>query len=476
MRRLALAVFGLLLSASHPASAVALKSCHVPGVKEAVLCGVFQVPENRALANGRSLPLKVVVLPARTRPAQEPLFFLSGGPGEAATDAADGFATIDWLRKTHDVVFLDMRGTGEGTKLQCDDLGGSEADPQEYIEPLFHQGLAYAACAKKLSKSADLTQYTTTIAMRDMDDLRKALGYGKIDIIGASYGTRAAIVYLHLYGENVRAAILSGVSPTEDRSPLRHAAAAQRAFDILVAQCAADAACHKAFPDPKGDLAAILDRLRAKPVPVTLTDPRTHRPVTLTETPAAFGDGLRLMLYGEETGRRVPLILARARAGDFTPFAELALYHGQGMKEDIALGLLLSVSCTEDLSRIRPEEIAKETQGDFIGDYRVRGQMAACSVWPKGALPADYGAPFTSRVPVLLVSGNLDPVTPPFWGEIAKKNFPDSLHVVVPGAHVSDSDCLEAIDRRFLETADPKNLETSCLTNTKLPPFALPRT
>lgn len=472
MRRFLLAL-ALLLLAAPCASALALKSCRVPDVKEAVLCGVFDVPENRALAHGRMLPLKVVVLPARTKPAAEPLFFLDGGPGEAATQSAPGFATIDWLRKTHDVVFMDMRGTGEGDKLQCDELGGSPAEPQHYIEPVFSQGTAYAACAKRLSKSADLTQYTTANAMHDEDDLRAALGYGKIDLLGGSYGTRAGIVYLHDYGKNVREAMLSGVSPMDDSAPLYHGEAAQRAFDILAAQCASDAACHRTFPDPKGDLAAILSRLHAKPASVTITDPRTHKPVVLTETPATFGDGLRVMLYDEDNGRRVPLLLARARAGDFAPFVEASLEHGRGMKEDLALGLLLSVTCTEDVWRIHPDEVAKATAGVFIGDYRVRGQMAACSVWPQGERPSDYTVPFAANVPVLLISGNLDPVTPPHWGEEARKYFPDSLHIVVPGAHVSGSDCLIDIQRRFLESADLKHLDTSCIARIKLPPFAL---
>src|SRR6185437_2589205 len=131
--------------------------------------------------------------------------------------------------------------------------------------------------------------------------------------------------------------------------------------------------------------------------------------------------------------RRVPLLLKRARAGDYRPFAEIAMEHGRGLKQDVAMGLLLSVSCSEDVNRIRPEEVAKATAGSFIGDYRVRGQMAACSVWPKAQLAPDYDTPYRSNVPVLLVSGNLDPVTPPRWGAEAAKYFPNSLHIVVPG-------------------------------------------
>ena len=98
---------------------------------------------------------------------------------------------------------------------------------------------------------------------------------------------------------------------------------------------------------------------------------------------------------------------------------------------------------------------------------------AACGAWPKGELPADYAAPFTSQVPVLLISGDLDPVTPPHWGVDAQKSFPNSLHVVMPGAHVSDNDCVAALMKTFLATASVKSLDTSCVAKTKLPPFEM---
>jgi pimeloyl-ACP methyl ester carboxylesterase len=471
--RLFAAAFAVLCLASPGRAGLALKSCHVDGTKEVLLCGTFVVPENRAIEGARTLPLEVVVVPAKNKPAKEPIFFLAGGPGQAATGNAAGFAT-EWTRQDHDVVLMDMRGTGKGNRLDCH-VGGSDANPQEYIEPLFLDGARYGACAKALSKTADLTQYTTTEAMRDLEDLRRALGYGKIDLIGGSYGTRAGMVYMHLFPGSVRAAVLSGLDPMADRSPLYHARAAQGAFDTLAAQCAADAVCHKAFPDPKGDLDAVLATLRKAPARVTAKNPATGKPIQVRLTASAFGDGLRVMLYDEEMGRRVPLLLKKARAGDYGPFADIALDHGRGMAQDIAMGLLLSVTCTEDVSRIRPEEVAKETAGSFIGDFRVRGQMAACSTWPKGVLPKDYSGPFRVNVPALLVSGNLDPVTPAHWGAETQRYFPNSLHVVVPGAHVSGGPCVEAIIKRFIATADVKSLDTSCIATEKLPPFALPK-
>ena len=456
---------------SAKAGGLALKACHPEAVKETLRCGTLFVPENRARPQGRKLALEVIIVPARKQPAREPVFLLSGGPGQAATDKAAGFARQPFT-PDNDVVLVNFRGTGAATRLDCPQ-GGSDEHPQSYLEPLFHAGTAYAACAKALSKKADLTQYSTDAAMQDLEDARRALGYGKIDLVGGSYGTRAAIVYIHRYAQNVRAAVLSGVVPFSNRSPLYHAAAAKRAFAILARQCAEDAACHRVFPDPKGDLDAILARLKAHPAQIALKNPKTGKPLTVTLTASAFGDGLRVMLYDEAMGRRVPLLLKRARAGDYRPFAQAAMEHGRGIAQDIALGLLASTECGEDTDRIRPGEVARETAGSFIGDYRVRGQMAACSVWPKAQLAPDYDTPYRSDVPVLLISGNLDPVTPPQWGAEAARYFPNSLHIVVPGAHVSDSACLDSIMKQFLKTASVQGLNTACIGKSRLPPFVL---
>lgn len=453
------------------AQAVALKPCAIPNAKGPLLCGTFVVPENYEHPRRRQLPLKLIVVPSETKPAKEPVLLLAGGPGGAVTEEA-GDISSTWLRKEHDVVLLDMRGTGEGTKLDCD-LGKSAARPEQLMEPLLHEGTRYAACAKELSKKADLTQYTSTIAMRDLDDLRKVLGYGKINLWGGSYGTRAAMVYLHLYPQNARSAILSGMSPMDERGPLDYAAAAERSLELVLKQCAEDTACHKAFPDPRGDLNAVVAALKIKPAIVTLNVPPTGKPAQVPLTVSAFTDSLRVMLYDTETERRIPLLLSRARSGDFSEFANVALHHGVAMKESIAMGLLLSVTCNEELSRINPKEIPGAVGNSFIGDYRVRGQMAACSVWPTGPIAKDFDKPFTTDVPVLIISGNLDPVTPPHWGEDAKRYFPNSLHVIAPGGHVSYNNCLDRVKQQFLATASVKGLDASCIVNEKLPPFAL---
>jgi len=468
----ALAVFALAFAVPATAAPIRLEACKIPGAKVAARCGTMTVPENRAISGGRMLPLHVVVIPARKPSGKLPIFYFAGGPGQAATDLAAHVPPDDWHIADRDLVLMDLRGTGRGTKLDCA-LGVSDGNIETYLEPLFHDTRAVAACATRLSRNADLSQYTTPNSMRDIDDLRAALGYDRIDIDSGSYGTRDAIVYMHMFPEHVHAAVLSGLAPMANRTPLYHAHAAERAIETLFAQCAADAQCHKTFPDPKADLDAILASLKAKPAPVVVKHPVTGKPVTIALTQSAFASGLRVMLYDEEEGRRIPLLLRKARAGDYTPFAQAALENGRGLAQGIAVGLLLAISCSEDTNRIDPGEVAKETGDSFIGDARVRGQMAACSVWPKTQLPTDYWTPFASKIPVLLISGNLDPVTPPRWGAEEHRLLANSLHVVMPGAHVAGNACVDKMSEQLLDTADIAKVDTSCAKTTKLPPWVL---
>lgn len=436
-------------------------------------CGTFLVPENRRLARSRMLPLRLVILPSRSTRPRDPVFILSGGPGQPATDLAQYYHG-GWQSGNHAVVLMDLRGTGGGAALSCS-LGGSDEYLQGYLDGYLADGAGYAACRDTLRQRADLRQYTTMNAMRDLDELRQALGYRRINLEGGSYGTRAAITYIRMFPEHVHAALLFSVVAIENRAPLYHAAAAQRAFGLLVGQCRADAACRAAYPDIAGDLQAVLERLRAEPARVRVPHPVTGLPTEVRLGASGFADALRVMLYSVDSGRRVPLLLKRARAGDLVPFAEAGLRSSRGLMQSIRPGLLLSFTCAEDVSRIRPEEVARETAGSFIGDQRVRNQMAACSVWPKRDVPSDYYRPLRSRVPVILVSGDLDPVTPPSWGEIALRYFPNGMHVVIPGTHTPTNDCVNELGRKLFLTGTVRGLDGNCAAATKLPPFDLPQ-
>lgn len=458
-----------------------LAPCHISregdqgagGAEANARCGTFLVPENRGLARSRMLPLRLVILPSRSPRQREPVFILSGGPGQPATDQAQYYQG-GWQSENHEVVLLDLRGTGEGTALDCS-LGGSDDDIQGYLDGYLADGAGYAACRDALQRHADLRQYTTMSAMRDLDELRQALGYRRINLEGGSYGTRAAITYIRMFPERVHAALLFSLVPLENRAPLYHAAAAQRALDVLVGQCRADAQCNAAYPDITGDLEAVLERLRAEPARIRVPHPVTGVPTEIRLGASGFADALRVMLYSVDSGRRVPLLLKRARAGDVVPFAEAALLSSRRFTQSIRAGLLLSFTCAEDVSRIRPAEVARETAGSFIGDQRVRSQMAACSVWPKGDVPSGYYRPLRTQVPAILVSGNLDPVTPPSWGELALRYFPNGIHIVLPGTHTPTNDCVNDLGRKLFLTGTTRGLNGNCAAATTLPAFAPPQ-
>jgi pimeloyl-ACP methyl ester carboxylesterase len=415
------------------------------------------------------LDLHVIIVPARSGNSAEPIFVLAGGPGQAATEMAWDFA--DDATIENDLVFLDLRGTSAGQALDCT-FGVSDENAARYLEPFLAAESGYAACRDELSKTADLTQYTTMIAMQDVDDLRIALGKEKIHLDGGSYGTRAAMVYMHMFGSHVKTAFLSGLVPVENRSPLYHAFAAQRAFDLLVEQCSADARCHAAYPSVAEDLRDVLQRLREKPASLRVPHPVTHDPIDVTLTAEGFADGLRTMLYDAESERRVPLLLRQAGKGDLAPFAEAALASHRSFDKTIHVGLMLSFTCAEDTSRIRADEVEKETKGSFIADQRVRSQMAACAVWPQSHIPPEYYRSFRTDVPTVLISGEIDPVTPPQWGELALRSFPNGRHLVFPGAHVSYNDCIAQLARDLRRSGTTVGLDTSCVASVRNPPFA----
>jgi len=405
-----------------------LEPCEVRGVDGTALCGTYEVWEDRDAQAGRRIGLNIVVLPALDpRPELGAYVVLAGGPGGAATPNAARFAN-SWQREHQDILLVDQRGTGLSNPLGCD-LSRPGDTAQAYLEAPFARLAEFEACRDSLSESADLTLYTTPIAMDDLNEVREALGYDTLTVTGGSYGSRAALVYLRRHPETVRAAVINGIAPIAFTNPLYHASAAQKALDVTFAECAATAECAAAFPDlgPKFD--ELMARLEADPAKVTITDPDTGEPVEITLTRSGFAEALRVFSYAMPRARSVPLLIYRAWQGDYAPFAQAGVNSTRGINLILKIGMLLSVTCVEDVARIDPHTIDDITGGTYLGDERVRTQMEVCSIWPKGRIPANYGEPVRADVPVLVLSGTHDPVTGPNWGADAASHLPNSLRM-----------------------------------------------
>lgn len=454
---------------------ITLTDCQLPNVQGTLKCGEYEVFENRSTRKGRKIKLKILVFPA-TGPnrAPDPFVYIPGGPGSSATEDAPYIAAeYAKIRERRDLLFIDQRGTGGSHPLNCEFF--NPADPQSYLG-YFYPLDQVKKCRTELEAIADLTLYTTPIAMDDFDDVRAALGYEQLNLFGGSYGTRASLVYLKRHPKSVRTVTLQGVAPTNQHMPLDFAQVHERALLGTITECGADDACKRAFPNLRNEAKAVLDQLMKGPVEVEVREQQGgKRTVTLSRNLAA--EAIRYMLYSPPGASRVPFVLHAAAQGNFAPLAEAALHYRRQIVATGSNGLYLSITCAEDLPWIKPGEGERMAANTFLGDYRLQQQREACALWPRARIAADYGEPTKSDVPVLILTGEWDPVTPPANGDAVARFLSNSLHLVVPdGAHgfggLEGGACLTRLTADFVERGTSKGLDTSCLKNVRRRGFA----
>lgn len=440
-----------------------------PNTQTKISRGTFAVFEDCDAQKGRMIHLEVVILHATGPDSKpDPVIPLAGGPGQNATDYERIYET-SWMREERDIVLVSQRGTGGDNNLYCK-LGAGDDNLQVYLDPLFTAD-NFLPCLEELKDKFNLTMYSTCHAADDLNELRLALGYYKINLNGVSYGTRAAFVYMRRHPETIRTAILNGVAPTTWENPLHHAPSAQEAIELLFAECANDPDCQAAFPNLEEEFWAVIDRLEHEPADVTVTHPVTNERITVKLHREAFAESVRMMMYSWRTGRILPSLIHQAFEEDYEKFAQYGVEANMGILKALSLGMLLCVTCAEDLERITEEEIVEFTSKTYMGDGRVRRQKAVCDFWPKSDLPQNYGNPVSLDVPVLLLSGTLDPVTRPKFAEEAARHLPNSLHVIARGAHGVGGKCIESIKQQFLQAGSIDDLNVSCIDSIELPGF-----
>jgi pimeloyl-ACP methyl ester carboxylesterase len=373
------------------------------------------------------------------------------------------------VQSDRDIVLVDQRGTGDSNKLDC----RSEEDSLAALnEPLESSMARLRKCMEGLD--ADLRLYTTDIAMDDLNDVRQFLGYDKINIYGGSYGTRAALVYLRRHEPTVRSVILDGVAPPDMRLPLFFARDAQRALDHLLADCEADVACRAKHPNLGARLRTLVKELDAAPARVTLTHPRTGIAEEVSVDGEFVVNVLFGALYAPLTSALLPELIARAERRDFQGLLALGTAN-ESAADNMALGMQMSIVCAEDYPRITREQMEHAAVDSVFGTHLMDARMKVCEFWPKGVVPATYYEPVKSAVPVLILSGDLDPVTPPQWGESVLPHLSNARHIVVPatGHGAIMTGCGMRVATAFINTASVEALDTSCVEGMRRPPFFL---
>ena len=459
-----------------PAPAIALEPCQLGAAgspsRLAARCGVLRVSEDRSNPDGGSIGLRIAVVPAVSRnPARDPLVFLTGGPGQAATETYPQLApAFRRINREREVVLVDQRGTGGSNALRCPD--GEVKDLALLDEDKI--GSWVSRCLEALA--GDPRFYTTSIAMTDLDEVREALGYERVNLYGLSYGTRAALTYLRMFPERVRAVILDGVVPPTKVLGLDVAADAQRAIDLTIARCSSDPRCHEAFPDLSKDLGSVMERLET-PVTVTLRHPRTGEMEELSFSREMAAHAIRLLSYSQETASLVPLLLSSAARSDLAPLAAQFLIVTARVGETMAEGMGISVACSEDFPFFEEEAIAERNRDTYLGALQTDSLKLVCPLWPRGAVPPGFKSPARSTAPVLLLSGEADPVTPPENGELTASQLgPEAaLHLVASGqGHiVIHRGCIPLLAAGFLEKGSFAGLDTSCVGEIAPQPFFL---
>jgi pimeloyl-ACP methyl ester carboxylesterase len=379
------------------------------------------------------------------------------------------------LRDTRDILLVDQRGTGRSNGLFC---GPEPTAPAAEFMPTLDTARA-RWCANELSSRADLRYYLTPYAMDDLDDLRAAFDYDELNLVGTSYGTRAALVYLRRHGDHVRSVTLQGSTAMSHPMPAGFAEGAEDALDGVIRDCAADSACAATFPDLRRDFQHAVSAIEAGPREYSVRDPRDDSSATVQLTARDFAEALRAMLYAPASARLIPLLLHHAATtGDYQLFAQFQLRRNIGLTQGLAQGMYLAVTCTEDVARTDTAAAYGAGHNTFLADHRARAHIDSCRGWPRGKLPAGYGEEVTSEVPVLIVTGEYDPATPPSDAHAAASRLSNARVVIVPrGGHsaagLTGAACVRRLTTEFVETADPDGLDTACLADMHRPPFAV---
>jgi pimeloyl-ACP methyl ester carboxylesterase len=467
----ALAASGLQVLGAQAAPG-GLSPCRLQGVAHDALCGQVQRLLDPANERGARIEVHFAVLPALARnKTPDPVFFLAGGPGQSAIELAGPLShMLARFGNRRDIVLVDQRGTGRSAALACDEDPPwvplrNAADPERQVQRA-------QECLRKLQAlpHGDLRQYTTGIAVADLEAVRLALGEPRINLIGASYGTRVALEYMRRFPSAVRRAVLDGVAPPDMALPEASALDAQAAFDALLRACESDAACEARHPRLRVNWQALLASL---PRELTVAHPLSGRAEALTLTRDMLLGMVRAALYAPALAAALPAALDEAAQGRLAPLVGLASAIGPARgRAALAQGLHFSVICSEDVSQ--PPKASAEA-ADF-GEGLAPLYRQVCQFWPRGVVPEGFNELPAARVATLLLSGGIDPATPPRHAQRVTKSLGAmARHEVVPNAGhgLLSLGCLRDVVFRFIDAhtdAEALRVDVSCAREMPRPP------
>jgi pimeloyl-ACP methyl ester carboxylesterase len=458
-------------------AATALEPCQLRGVEHDARCGSISRPLDPAHPDGTQISVHYAVLPALARNKKaDPVFFFAGGPGQSAIDLAGPMSRLmARLSNRRDIVLIDQRGTGRSAPLVCDSPDPTRSLQASADDEAQLQRLSQCLTALQSLPHGDLRFYTTDIAMADAEAVRQVLGVAQVNVVGGSYGTRAVLAYQRLFPQAVRRSVIDGVAPPDMVLPASFSTDGQAAFDALLQACEQEAACQAQYPELRQRWRAMVAAL---PREISLRHPVTGQTERLTMTRDMAAGLLRLPLYVPALASALPLAISEAADGRFEALVGLsmAMSSPRSMGQ-MAEGMHFSVVCAEDVPRLAQ---AVDIPGTDFGDSFARLYRQVCADWPRGNVAESFYTLPKAQTPTLVLSGGIDPVTPPRHGERTAQALGDlARHVVVPNAGhgVISLGCMRDVLFRFIDAetaADALAVDASCATSIPRPPAFQP--
>ncbi|WP_133000104.1 alpha/beta fold hydrolase [Luteimonas arsenica] len=449
----------------------ALSTVGAPAVE--AQCASFEVPEDHDRPDGRRIALSIAIVPSSGLAAPDPVVMIAGGPGQAALESYPQVAQAfeDVLRR-RDVVLVDARGTGGSHPLRCEDEEGGNAFGVDDMSPDAMRAFA-ARCRDALSADSDLRRYATTDHVRDLEAVRKALGAPQLNLVGISYGTRVAQQYARTFPESTRSVVIDGVVPNSMVLGQEHARNLEQALDVQFERCRAEPSCIDNLGDPTRQLATVRTALEGGDLaPVQYRDPTNGEWLEDQPTFGHLAVLLRMFSYQPAAAATLPLLLHEAAEGRYAPLMAQSRMLVGSIGGQMAHGMQLSVMCTEDAAEMA---VDPGDDGSVLGNDMVAVFKAQCAEWPTAARPEGFREPLSGDLPVLAISGEFDPVTPPRYGDEVVAHLPRGRHLVAPGQghNVIGAGCMPKLFAQFIENADADGLDAACLERlAPTPPFA----
>ena len=425
-------------------------------------CATLNVPLDPDSPDGATFDLFVARIPSQVaNPFPDPLLLITGGPGQSTVDFyMQNRGVFAPVRRNRDIILVDQRGTGRSASgFQCE-------LPADFDFQIAEEGLLENLTADCLAGlEHDPGFFTTSVAVRDLDAVRRELGVDQWNIYGVSYGTRVAQHYLRRFPEHVRTVVLDGVVPPTLVLGPEMALNAQATLDRLFERCAEDDACAARF----GDLASVFDdlmsRIQESPVSIAVRNTATgETEETLVNEEYLMGV-TRLFSYSDTTAALLPLIIHEAANGRFEMLLAQAELIAKNLERSISFPMHNSVICSEDYPFEAVETLAVSSDA-YLGTTIVDALTTICGLWPQGIVDPDFKEPLASAHPILLLSGENDPATPAQYGEdVIAGGFSNALHLIGPGkGHgMAPIGCVPDLMQAFIEAAATEDLDAGCL-------------